>query len=198
VLPVSYSMPNVETGRFTYYDDGYAGPAATGDPTSALSPLAGGLGDLTDGTIATANWNVTPALYVGWSSITPTITFFFDQVYDFTALTLYADDSNQLGGVSTPGRAIVNGTSYQVADGASGDPIVSMFVSVRSPCTAGHRGTSVVSTMGGGHSAGSHRRWRDGTSGSGRTRRSARSAIRRGRRACRWRRSRGGMRSMPT
>jgi hypothetical protein len=127
VLPVSYSMPNGETGRFTYYDDGYAGPAATGDPTSALSPLAGGLGDLTDGTIATANWNVTPALYVGWSSITPTITFFFDQVYDFTALTLYADDSNQLGGVSTPGRAIVNGTSYQVADGASGAPIVSMF-----------------------------------------------------------------------
>ena len=71
VVPTSYDMLNGQTGSFTYWDDSYNG---TGSPTTSGDLLTGGLGDLTDGVIATENWFSTPGPYVGWDSITPTIT----------------------------------------------------------------------------------------------------------------------------
>lgn len=110
VSPVSYDMPNGSTGSFTYFDDSYSGSGNKAVPGAALS---GGLGDLTDGVIATQNWNATPGPYVGWQS-DPIITFHFDQVYAFTAITLHFDDSNGLGGVFQPASVSVNGVGYAV------------------------------------------------------------------------------------
>ncbi|MBN8645385.1 MAG: PEP-CTERM sorting domain-containing protein [Candidatus Brocadiae bacterium] len=124
VFPSSYNMLNGETGTFTYWDDSYNG---SGNTTQSGSPLSGGLGDLTDGVVATENWNVTPGLYVGWNDITPTITFNFEQAYDFESFTLFVDDSNGFGGVSTPGSVDVrvNGvlSNVPLTDGASGAPL---------------------------------------------------------------------------
>lgn len=67
IAPVSYDMLNGETGSFTYYDETYNG---SGNPQGTLSALSGGLGDLTDGVIASQNWNVAEQAangpYVGW------------------------------------------------------------------------------------------------------------------------------------
>lgn len=124
VSPTSYDMPNGDTGTFTYWDDSYNG---SGDPTISSTPLSGGLGDLTDGVIATSNWNITPNLYVGWDEVTPTITFNFDAAYAFDYLVVYVDDANEFGGVSTPSSIdlLVNGiaTSTPLTDGDSGAPL---------------------------------------------------------------------------
>jgi hypothetical protein len=50
LMPASYDMLNGESGSYTYYDDTYDGDGDTGTP---LAPLSNGLGDLTDGVIAT-------------------------------------------------------------------------------------------------------------------------------------------------
>ena len=81
--------------------------------TTDGAPLSGGLGDLTDGVIATDNWVVTepPAgngPYVGWT-IDPVITFNFAPGTTVNAMTIYVDDANGNGGVSTPGGVRING-----------------------------------------------------------------------------------------
>lgn len=125
VSPQSYDMPNGGSGTFTYHDDSYSG--GTGNPAVNYSALTGGLGDLTDGTIATQNWNSTPGLYVGWWSAVvanPQVTFKFDQAYDFTSITAYVDDSNGFGGVALPSSIDVSGAgNYAIADSASAAPI---------------------------------------------------------------------------
>ena len=88
LTPISYDMSNGETGWYTYHDDSYSG---LGNKTTDLAPLTGGLGDLTDGVIATSSWNVTPNLYVGWLTINPTITFHFADNVKINSLTLYSD-----------------------------------------------------------------------------------------------------------
>ena len=60
----SYSMPNGNTGSYTYWDDTYSG---SGDVTVSNSALSGGTGDLTDGVIAGDNWFVTEAASRGRS-----------------------------------------------------------------------------------------------------------------------------------
>ena len=70
-LPVqSYDMQNGQTGIFTYWDDTYNG---SGNPTASGNFLSGGTGDLADGVVAISNWDITPALYVGWEDIVPDI-----------------------------------------------------------------------------------------------------------------------------
>ena len=119
VSPVSYSMQNGETGSYTYWDDSYNAPGAP--TTTSKAFLSGGVGDLTDGVIATQNWNSTPGPYVGWVSISPRISFFFGQVWDFTSVTFHFDDSNGTGGVRTPQKVEVNDSflSYVTDPGGS-------------------------------------------------------------------------------
>ncbi len=97
--PYAYDMLNGETGSYNYFDDLYDGD---GDPTQALSPLSGGLGDLTDGVIATQSWDSTSGPYVGWVSVDPTITCYFENWVRIRRVVLHVDDSNGSGGVYPP------------------------------------------------------------------------------------------------
>jgi hypothetical protein len=123
LMPRSYDMLNGQTGTYTYFDDIYDGD---GDRTIPLAPLSNGLGELTDGEIATENWNVTPDPYVGWVSIDPTITCRFDGVTSVRRVTLHLDDSNGQGGVYPPDDVtlVMGGTTlvFTVTDPPGGEP----------------------------------------------------------------------------
>lgn len=103
VTPLSYSMQNGGTGSYNYWDDSYSGSGST---TTNYAALSGGLGDLTDGVIATQNWNVAEAPagagpYVGWLA-SPSINFHFASAQTIKSLTVHYDDANGYGGVWTP------------------------------------------------------------------------------------------------
>jgi hypothetical protein len=123
VVPTSYDMRNGETGTFTYWDDSYNGSGST---TTSGDLLSGGLGDLTDGVIATQNWHQTPGPYVGWDTITPTITFKFGGEVQIDSIILHLDDSNGSGGVTPPSSVLVewaNGSLLaEITDPDSGEP----------------------------------------------------------------------------
>ncbi len=104
IMPVTYDLLNGETGSYSYFDNAYDGD---GDNTVPLAPLTNGLGDLTDGVIATGHWNVTYLPYVGWVSIDPTITFHFDGTVNIDVVTLHLDDSGGGGGVYPPDDVII-------------------------------------------------------------------------------------------
>jgi len=125
VFPTSYDTPNgfgtFSRGNYNYFDDTYNG---IGDKQIDGSPLSEGLGDLTDGVIATSNWYVAEqgvGPYVGWYNTDPTITFHFSQVTDFSSVRIFFDDSD-FGGVAAPSSVEVNGLSYDVIDPAGSDP----------------------------------------------------------------------------
>jgi hypothetical protein len=130
VFATSYDMLNGETGSYEYWDETYSGAGAV---TTNGAPLSGGLGDLTDGIIAADNWFVVEAPagngpYVAWDSINPFITFNFAPGTTVDALTIFVDDANGAGGVSTPGFARINGGALiPLADGASGAPLSFTF-----------------------------------------------------------------------
>ena len=103
ISPISYDMLNGNGqaigGRFNYWDKNYTG---SGNTTQDNAPLSGGLGDLTDGVIATDNWlNVENVAgegpYVGWLSLDPTITFNFANIVNIDSVTIYVDDYNGVG-----------------------------------------------------------------------------------------------------
>lgn len=108
VLPTSYSGRNGYTGTYQYWDDKYVGGG--GDTVCCNGQnISGGVGDLTDGVIATESWSVVeppdgPGPYVGWSR-DPILTFFFRHPVDLISVTLHLDDSNGNGGVSAPSAA---------------------------------------------------------------------------------------------
>lgn len=121
VSPDSYSMQNGGSGSYNYWDDSYTG---SGSLTTNYSALSGGTGDLTDGIIAPATWNITEAPagagpYVGWLNRNPLISFFFDQVYVFNTLTIHYDNSG-LGGVARPSSIQVAGMSFTLPAEATG------------------------------------------------------------------------------
>lgn len=128
LMPIAYDMLNGETGSYTYFDDTYDGQGDTGTP---LAPLSGGVGDLTDGVIATAHWDETPAPYVSWKSIDPTINVHFAGPAVIETVTLFFDDSNGSGGVYPPTNVTikVGGTTlnFPVTDPPSGDPFSVSF-----------------------------------------------------------------------
>ena len=100
IQPVSYDMLNGQASTYSYWDESYSG---SGDPTENYSPLSGGLGDLTDGIIATENWYIVeapdgPGPYVGWRIDPITITFHFEGAPTINEVTIYVDDANGEGG----------------------------------------------------------------------------------------------------
>jgi len=119
IAVTSYNMQNGQAGSFTYWDDSYNGSGST---TTSLAALSGGTGDLTDGVIATNNWFITPAPYVGWVGINPLISFNFGGLVTINSVTLYLDDSNGFGGVAPPGSVTIGSTNYMIADPTSGAP----------------------------------------------------------------------------
>jgi hypothetical protein len=119
----AYDMLNGESGMYTYFDDLYDGD---GDRTQPLSPLSDGLGELTDGVIATQNWNQTSGPYVGWVSVDPTITCHFEQWTTLRTVVLHVDDSNGSGGVYPPDDVTLSmgGTTlvFTITDPPGGEP----------------------------------------------------------------------------
>ncbi len=99
IMPVTYDLINGETGSYDYFDDAYDGD---GDNSVPLAPLTNGLGDLTDGVVATEHWNVTSEPYVGWVSVDPTITIRFDATVNISVVVLHMDDDGGGGGVHVP------------------------------------------------------------------------------------------------
>jgi len=117
-------MFNGSAGDYNYWDDNYSG---SGDNMVDGACLSGGLGDLTDGVIATQSWDVEESVtssgpYVGWFNLDPTINFHFDSTINFNAITIYADDFNGYSGVSQPTSVTINGTTFLVANHAGADP----------------------------------------------------------------------------
>lgn len=106
VIAVSYDMPNgngtATGGFFNYWDRDYTGNGSVA-PISAPhtndgEALSGGLGDLTDGVIATQDWFFVESAagdgpYVGWQDIDPRITFHFASSVTIDTVTLHLADS---------------------------------------------------------------------------------------------------------
>ncbi|MES2159664.1 MAG: FxDxF family PEP-CTERM protein [Pseudomonadota bacterium] len=118
----SYDMLNGNTGSYHYWDDTYTG---AGCVTCDNASLSGGLGQLTDGIVASDNWFVTEAPghgpYVGWT-IDPTIKFHFNASTNVDTVKIHFDDADGAGGVSAPSAVIINGNTYTVADPAGSAP----------------------------------------------------------------------------
>lgn len=117
VMVASYDMPNGSgkgyNGQFNYWDLSYNG---SGNTNVDAAPLSGGVGDLTDGVVASDIWiNVENEAgtgpYVGWQSVAtpaPEITFNFDGVKTIHTIRIHMDNSNE-GGVVAPLSVLVNG-----------------------------------------------------------------------------------------
>lgn len=138
VQPSHYDMPNgygtASGGSYNYWDLSYSG---LGNPMQDFAPLSGGLGDLTDGVIATQNWIDVENLagtgpYVGWREIDPVIEFHFAQPQVFLSLSVYHDDADGLGNVAPPSslEVTLNGQSFSllVNDDPGALPNVATFV----------------------------------------------------------------------
>ena len=115
IAPTSYNMRNgdgqASGGSFNYWDKEYSG---AGSKTTDAALLSGGLGNLTDGVIATQHWNTVENIagtgpYVGWYSPNgvPVITFNFLTSHNFNLITLYLDDDEGFGIVELPASARV-------------------------------------------------------------------------------------------
>jgi hypothetical protein len=139
VAPVSYAMANgygtANGGSFNYWDGSYTG---SGNRTLDYAPLSGGLGDLTDGVIATQRWELVENLdgtgpYVGWNKGEPwLITFEFGQAMAFETVTVWHDDANGFGDISPPAAftVTVGGVTqrFEVTDPPGEAPFPSVLV----------------------------------------------------------------------
>lgn len=106
--PISYSMVNGRSGFNSYRDETYGGPGATGNPNADSSFLAGGLGQLTDGTVGTDDILANSSFdWLGWLEVQPIITFDFGQQVTFDSLGLHAASiSAMFGDVDLPGTIV--------------------------------------------------------------------------------------------
>src|SRR6185369_2205697 len=74
ISPVAYSMLNGESGFNGYHDDTYNG---AGNPSVNLSPLSGGVGQLTNGVVGTNDIFANSSFdWVGWTSYNPVVVVF--------------------------------------------------------------------------------------------------------------------------
>jgi hypothetical protein len=136
IKPISYDMLNGETGSYNYWDESYTG---IGNRFQDLSPLSGGLGDLTDGVIASQNWYVTeapagPGPYVAWLSVNPSITFNFGKNVDIDRVIVHVDDtSSNNSSVVMPPQSIrlsMAGNTFnsgQINDPPGAQPLAYVF-----------------------------------------------------------------------
>lgn len=115
VVPTLYQLIN---GLY-FLDDTYTG---TGCRTCSGAILSGGLGDLTDGVVATANYNVNGTPYVGWRDVNPTVTFNFPAATIIDSVTISVDDTGGVSGVRPPSSVVLAGTTYPVIDPAGTAP----------------------------------------------------------------------------
>jgi hypothetical protein len=113
VKPDSYDMLNgygqASGGSFNYWDGAYNG---IGNPRQDHAPLLAGTGDLTDGIVATQSWWLVENVegtgpYVGWRDTDPDISFYFAQAQTFESVTIWHDDADGFGNVSTPAGFVV-------------------------------------------------------------------------------------------
>jgi hypothetical protein len=133
IIPVNYDMPNgngfASDGMLNYWDRFYTGSGST---TTDNALLSGGLGDLTDGIIASDNWRNVEDLagtgpYVGWVNLNPSINFHFATVFDFSTVRIHFDDSDGDGGVSAPVSVVINGITFPLADPVGSVPFFAEF-----------------------------------------------------------------------
>lgn len=128
-IPVaSYDMHNghgqASGGSFNYWDRAYNGTGAT---TTDDALLTGGVGDLTDGIVATDFWfNVENVAgtgpYVGWRRIVrqdPVVQFNFTIPWTVEEIRVHVDES-QAGGVFQPLAYLVNGNAWSFTPLAPG------------------------------------------------------------------------------
>lgn len=125
IIPTSYDMPNgdgrADGGTFNYWDLGYTGAGATNVDHAFLS---GGLGDLTDGVVASGAWRYTETVagngpWVGWRKSVfapgppgtpdPLITFQFAGSPTIRLIKVHMDNSDLGGGVLAPSAILVDG-----------------------------------------------------------------------------------------
>lgn len=138
VAPVAYDMPNgygqANSGSFNYWDKAYSGSGST---TTDFDPLSGGLGDLSDGVIASQRWDMVENLegtgpYVGWAGIDPVIDFHFAQSHTFSQVVVWHDDADGYGNVATPAAFTVTvgaaSQTFQITDPVGDAPFASTLV----------------------------------------------------------------------
>jgi hypothetical protein len=129
IFATSYDTPNgdgqAHSGSFNYWDVNYTGAGATNVDGAALT---GGLGDLTDGVVASDFWfNVENVAgtgpYVGWRGdigvVNPLITFNFAGSPFIDSILIHFDNS-LTGGVATPSEILVDGISQAFVGPAAG------------------------------------------------------------------------------
>ncbi|MBL8771099.1 MAG: PEPxxWA-CTERM sorting domain-containing protein [Phenylobacterium sp.] len=128
IAVVSYDMPNgsgqASGGSFNYWDLGYSGSGSTNVDGAALT---GGVGDLTDGVVATDYWfNVENSAgsgpYVGWyalRTLNPLITFNLASAANITQIDIHLDNSF-VGGVFAPSAIWVDGVAQAFTAPAPG------------------------------------------------------------------------------
>lgn len=115
-----YDMPNgggaSTGGSSNYWDRNYTGSGCTSCDYASLS---GGVGDLTDGIVASDTWYPMESLagtgpYVGWwdyYAASPIVTFFFAGNPTVDSVAVHLDNSN-FGGVTAPTTIRIDGQSY--------------------------------------------------------------------------------------
>lgn len=128
VFATSYGMPNgdgqTSGGTFNYWDKEYTGAGSTITDGAALS---GGLGNLTDGVIATDFWfnvenNAGTGPFVGWratNTLNPIVTFTFAGSPAVDQVIVHIDDSGA-GGVFAPAAIWIDGVNTTYTPPATG------------------------------------------------------------------------------
>lgn len=149
-MPTHYDMPNgygvANGGSYNYWDRAYSG---SGDSSQDYALLSGGLGDLSDGVIATQRWDLVENAegtgpYVGWNRAEPwLISFHFAQAMVFDTVTIWYDDADGYGDISPPAAfsVTVNGVTqdFEVVDPPGDAPTFSVL-----KLSPGLAGTSLV------------------------------------------------------
>jgi hypothetical protein len=139
VIAVSYDMPNgngtATGGFFNYWDRDYTGNGSvapfSAPHTNDGEALSGGLGDLTDGVIATQDWFFVGSAagdgpYVGWQDIDPRITFHFASSVTIDTVTLHLADST-FSEVEPPNNANIDGTNFTIVNPVADVPFSVSF-----------------------------------------------------------------------
>lgn len=118
-----YSLAPVSVSSYDMLNGGsYPDSSYPGGPFAPYEALSGGVGELTDGVVATVSWPDERDSYVGWdfreifqdTNLIP-ITLFFGQDVTITKLKISVDDPvGNLGGIKAPKKVSIGGTEYEM------------------------------------------------------------------------------------